>query len=82
VAYEVERALNKEPEGVPNVLYPIRLDDTVLKSKAGWAEDIRRTRHIGDFTHWKNHDEYQKAFNRLLRALKAKIQKAEEPEGL
>jgi TIR domain-containing protein/pentapeptide repeat protein len=77
VAYEVERALNKEPEGVPNVLYPIRLDDTVLQSKAGWAEDIRRTRHIGDFTHWKNHDDYKKAFNRLLHALKTKVQKAE-----
>ncbi len=74
VAYEVERALNKEPEGIPNVLFPIRLDDAVMKSKAGWAGDIRRTRHIGDFTYWKNHDDYQKAFNRLLRDLKAETQ--------
>ncbi len=71
VAYEVEKALNKEPEGVPNVLYPIRLDDAVMQCEAEWADDIRRTRHIGDFTHWKNHDDYQKAFSRLLRALKA-----------
>src|SRR5258708_14981440 len=49
VAYEVEHALNKELEGAPNVLYPIRVDDTVLKSQAGWAHDIKRTRHIGDF---------------------------------
>jgi len=27
--------------------------------------------HIGDFTHWKDHDSYQKAFERLLRDLKA-----------
>ena len=78
VAYEVEWALNKEPEGVPNVLYPLRLDDAVMKTKAGWADDIRRTRHIGDFTHWKNRDDYQKAFSRLLRALKAKLEKTEE----
>jgi len=78
VAYEVERALNKEPEGIPNVLYPIRLDNTVMQSKAGWADDIRRTRHIGDFTHWKNHDNYKMAFDRLLRALKAETQKIEE----
>ncbi len=71
VAYEVERALNKEPEGIPNVLFPIRLDDSVMKSRAGWAEDIRRTRHIGDFTCWKDNDAYQKAFTRLLRDLKA-----------
>ncbi len=71
VAYEVERALNKEPDGIPNVLFPIRLDDAVMKSKAGWADDIRRTRHIGDFRNWNNHDDYQRAFNRLLRDLKA-----------
>ena len=71
VAYEVERALNKEPDGIPNVLFPIRLDDAVMESKAGWADDIRRTRHIGDFRNWNNHDDYQRAFNRLLRDLKA-----------
>jgi uncharacterized protein YjbI with pentapeptide repeats len=74
VAYEVEKALNKEPEGRSNVLFPIRLDDAVMKSQAGWADDIRRTRHIGDFSHWKNHDEYQKTFSRLLRDLKAEAQ--------
>ena len=72
VAYEVERALNKEPQGKPNVLYPIRLDDTVMDSKASWVDDIKSTRHIGDFTNWKNHDGYKKAFDRLLRALKSK----------
>ena len=72
VAYEVERALNKEPQGKPNVLYPIRVDDAIMQSKASWADDIKSTRHIGDFTNWKNHDDYQKAFDRLLRALKAK----------
>jgi hypothetical protein len=36
-----------------------------------WAEHIRNTRHIGDFTQWKNHDAYQKAFKRLLRDLRA-----------
>ena len=54
VAYEVERALNKEPQGKPNILFPMRLDDAVMKSKASWADDIKSTRHIGDFTNWKN----------------------------
>jgi len=35
-----------------------------------WAADIRRTRHIGDFTGW-NHDRYAPALVRLLRDLKA-----------
>ncbi len=77
VAYEVERALNKEPQGIPNVLFPIRVDDAVMKSKAGWADDIKSIRHIGDFTNWKNHDDYQKAFTRLLRDLKAEAEQAE-----
>ena len=32
---------------------------------------LRRTRHIGDFRAWKDHDPYQKLFERLLCDLKA-----------
>jgi len=32
---------------------------------------MKRTRHIGDFTQWKEHDVYQQAFDRSLRDLKA-----------
>lgn len=71
VGYEVEKALNKEPEGIPNVLFPIRLDKAILTCETDWAKDIRKSRHIGDFEHWKNHDSYQVAFERLLRDLKA-----------
>jgi len=39
-------------------------------SKA-WAADLRRTRHIVDFSRWKDHDSYQKAFERLLGDLEA-----------
>jgi hypothetical protein len=30
----------------------------------------QRSRHIGDFTHWKDHDAYTKALDRLLRDLR------------
>jgi hypothetical protein len=49
----------------------IRLDDAVMAVEEGWAADIRRTRHIGDFTNWKDDDAYAKGFARLLRDLKA-----------
>jgi TIR domain/Pentapeptide repeats (8 copies) len=71
VAYEVEKALDKEPQGIPTVLFPIRIDDTILTCNTQWAQDIKHTRHIGDFTHWKDHDTYQRSLERLLRALKA-----------
>jgi uncharacterized protein YjbI with pentapeptide repeats len=71
VEHEVEHALDLERERKAPVLFPIRLDDAVMKSKIGWAGNIQRGRHIGDFCTWKDHDSYQRAFDRLLRDLKA-----------
>ena len=51
------------------MLFPIRLDNDVLVSTVQWAAHMRRTRHIGDFEQWKQHDHYQQAFERLLRDL-------------
>lgn len=41
-----------------------------------WATEIRHERNIGDFTRWKDHDAYQKIFNRVLRDLKSEAQNA------
>ena len=71
VEKEVETAFDKENESGKIALFPIRLDEAVMESDEAWAADIRRTRHIGDFRKWKNHDQYQKAFDRLLRDLQA-----------
>lgn len=79
VEKEVETAFEKERERNETVLSPIRLDGAVMDSKTGWAADIKRTRHIGDFTNWKTHDEYIKSFDRLLRDLKLDLGRKEEP---
>lgn len=71
VEFEVEAAIDKEQEGKAPGLFPVRLDNAVMDSTTAWAAHIKRTRHIGDFTRWKDHDDYQKAFARLLRDLKA-----------
>jgi uncharacterized protein YjbI with pentapeptide repeats len=73
VEKEVETAFEKERRENRTVLFPIRLDDAVLETDEAWAADIRRTRNIGDFRHWKNHDSYMKAFDRLLRDLKSEV---------
>ena len=70
VEHEVEHAFDLEIERNEPVLFPVRLDRAVMDSKTGWAAKIRRERHIGEFEHWKEHDSYQKAFQRLLRDLK------------
>jgi uncharacterized protein YjbI with pentapeptide repeats len=73
VQKEVETAFEKEGKENRMVLFPVRTDEAVMQSEVGWAADIRRQRHIGDFRQWKDHDTYQKAFQRLLRDLKANI---------
>ena len=71
VEKEVEAAFERERRENRIVLFPIRLDDAVMETSEAWAADIRRTRHIGDFTGWQQHARYMKAFERLLRDLKA-----------
>ena len=66
----METALERERKQGRTSLFPIRLDDAVMEMEGGWAALIRNTRNIGDFRRWKEHDEYQKAFDRLLRDLK------------
>lgn len=70
VASEVEAALEKEDRQQREVLFPVRLDDTVKETSQAWAATLRRTRHIGDFTNWTDPQAYQSAIARLLHDLK------------
>jgi hypothetical protein len=68
---EVTKAFEEERKRGQIVLFPIRLDDAVIDTNEPWAAKLR-ARHIGDFTRWKEHDEYQKSFERVLRDLTVK----------
>jgi hypothetical protein len=70
VEREVNAAREREDRESRTVLFPIRIDEAVMKAQQPWAADIRRSRHIGDFSRWKDHDAYTKAFERLLRDLR------------
>ena len=71
VEQEVETALARERQQKTTILFPVRIDDTVMTLEAGWPALIRNTRNIGNFQGWETHGVYQKAFDRLLRDLKA-----------
>jgi uncharacterized protein YjbI with pentapeptide repeats len=71
VQEEVETAFERERREKRLVLFPIRIDGSVMTTNEAWAAGIRRTRHIGDFGDWKQHDSYRKAIKRLLRDLNA-----------
>lgn len=67
---EVETALEKERRQQREILFPVRLDESVMQTNRAWAVNVRR-RHIGDFTNWADPQAYQQAFERLLRDLKS-----------
>lgn len=71
VEREVKTALTREKKEKRTVLFPVRVDEAVFDSPFDWATEIRHERNIGDFTHWKQHEAYQKALDRLFRDLKA-----------
>jgi len=62
---EVERALAREVREKRDVLFPIRLDDTIFDTDKAWARGILDTCHIGNFC-----DNYTDALDRLVRDLK------------
>jgi hypothetical protein len=72
VGDEVTKAFEEERKREQTVLFPIRLDDAVMETNEAWASKLRRDRNIGDFTRWKEHDEYQKSFAGVLRNLTVK----------
>ena len=74
VRREVQSALAEEKQRGRTVLFPVCVDDLVMQTTEQWAHDIRRTRHIGDFTRWKDHDRYEKGLQRLLRDFKTDIE--------
>jgi len=77
VEVEIETALEKERKLRERnlkheVLFPLRLDNSIMQLDIGWAADIKRARNIGDFCNWKDHDSYIKGRKRLLRDLQMK----------
>jgi uncharacterized protein YjbI with pentapeptide repeats len=66
---EVDKAFEEERQRGGVVLFPVRLDDTVMATTEAWAAKLRRSRNIGNFRAWKDHDAYQAALKRVLRDL-------------
>jgi hypothetical protein len=67
---EVTKAFEEERKRGQTVLFPLRIDDAVMDTDEAWAAKLRAQRHLGDFRHWKDHDDYKKSFERVLCDLK------------
>lgn len=71
VGHEVEAGLVEEEKEDRQIMFPVRIDVSIMDTDKAWASMLRRERHIGDLTKWKDQDEYQKPFERLIRDLEA-----------
>jgi hypothetical protein len=70
VENEVKKALAEERREAKRILFPIRIDDSVMECDKPWATLVRDNRHIGDFKKWKQPEALKKSFERLLRDLR------------
>lgn len=75
VEYEVKLAFAKEASSKEHILLPIRIDNAVMHAAPiEWAHRIvdasRDGRLIGDFTLWKETNQYENSFRGLLRSLR------------
>lgn len=71
VEQEVKTARAREKKEKRTVLFPVRVDRAVFDCPYEWATEIRHERNIGNFTGWRDYDDYEKSYLRLLRDLKA-----------
>ena len=67
---EIKAALEKEIRQRRPILFLACIDKSVMDTSRVWAAKLHRTCYIADFTRWVNPQEYQHAFERLLRDLK------------
>jgi len=77
---EVTKAFEEERKRGQPILFPVRLDDAVMDTNETWAAKLR-ARHIGDFTGWKDHDAYTRAFEVVVRDLIVSSRNAVRPAG-
>jgi hypothetical protein len=70
---EVNKAFAEERDRKQLVLFPIRIDDSVMTTAEPWAAKLRDQRNIGDFRSWKDDNQYKAALERLLRDLRASL---------
>jgi hypothetical protein len=69
VRLEIEGALRKEAKAKKTILFPIRIDNVVMKASDEISSSLVRTKQIGDFTNWTMPDDYRRAFSRLVKDL-------------
>ena len=61
---EVTRAFEEERRRGATIVFPVRLDDSIMHSSEPWAEKLR-SRNICDFRRWKTRKFYERSFEQI-----------------
>jgi TIR domain/Trypsin-like peptidase domain/Predicted nucleotide-binding protein containing TIR-like domain len=69
VEEELRFALSLERERRGEVVFPLRLDNSVFESDSPLLKNLSNSRHISDFEGWENEGEYRKRLRSLVRDL-------------
>jgi hypothetical protein len=75
---EIEAALERERKLKTVVVFPIRLDDSVMTTNVPWAVDMRQTRRIEDMSKWEDETRFQEAFAELIHNFDAEVVSASQ----
>lgn len=79
VEQEVESALSRERAEGRTILFPVAIDNTIFEAKAGWPSYVRHTRHVGNFVHWNDEAQYNRALEQVLKDLRKRKRDAHSP---
>jgi uncharacterized protein YjbI with pentapeptide repeats len=71
VEQEVETALERERQSRRLFLLPLRIDESVMKTKVGWAANLRRTRNVGDFSKHRRNSRYFSTLGQLINDIRS-----------
>ena len=72
VVREIERALESQQRDNNKVLFCITRDDCLAKEWTHPQKDAVAKAVVSDFRHWEKTESYERALNKLLKALKSK----------
>ena len=66
---DVAIALKYEQHRHQRVLFPLLLDDAIMRAPQPWVAALASSRALADFTRWKEQDAYQHELQQLVQAL-------------
>lgn len=75
----IEYTRNLEVSQQRDILLPLCIDESIMRTKKDWVRSLRNDYFMGDFTGWKNPVNYRESLSCLLLGLRKPMQKAPLP---